>query len=62
MGRCQGGFCTPRVLDLLSRELGIPQTELTKYGGSSHILTGVLGDMDLAAQEDTQEKAGEQNG
>ena len=40
MGRCQGGFCTPRVMEILSRELGIPQTELTKNGGASRILAG----------------------
>ena len=34
MGRCQGGFCAPRVMEILSRELGVPQTELTKSGGS----------------------------
>ena len=40
MGRCQGGFCAPRVMELLSRELGIPQTQLTKSGGGSLLLTG----------------------
>ncbi len=40
MGRCQGGFCAPRVMEILSRELGIPQTELTKSGGDSRLLTG----------------------
>ena len=40
MGRCQGGFCTPRVMEILARELGIPQTELTKNGGTSRLLTG----------------------
>jgi len=40
MGRCQGGFCAPRVMELLSRELGIPQTELTKSGGESWLLSG----------------------
>ena len=34
MGRCQSGFCTPRVLELLSRELGVPMTTLTKNGGA----------------------------
>ena len=24
MGRCQGGFCTPRLLEILSQELGLP--------------------------------------
>ena len=40
MGRCQGGFCTPRVLELLHEELGIPMTELTKSGGDSRLLAG----------------------
>ena len=40
MGRCQGGFCSPRVMDILSRELGIPLDSITKSGGSSKILTG----------------------
>lgn len=40
MGRCQGGFCAPRVMEVLSRELGIVQTELTKSGGDSRLLVG----------------------
>ena len=40
MGRCQGGFCTPRVMEILARELGVPQTELTKNGGTSRLLAG----------------------
>jgi glycerol-3-phosphate dehydrogenase len=43
MGRCQGGFCTPRVLDILSCELGVTPLELTKFGGSSTILAGLAG-------------------
>jgi glycerol-3-phosphate dehydrogenase len=35
MGRCQGGFCGPRVLKILSRELGIPVTEVTRKGKGS---------------------------
>ena len=38
MGRCQGGFCAPRVMELLSRELGVPQTELTKNGGAPLVI------------------------
>ena len=44
MGRCQGGFCTPRVLDILSEELGVSPLELTKFGGESKILTGRVGE------------------
>lgn len=40
MGRCQGGFCTPRVLELLHQELSVPMTELTKGGGESRLLAG----------------------
>lgn len=32
MGRCQAGFCSPRVIELLSQELGIPQWEVKKNG------------------------------
>ena len=35
MGRCQAGFCTPRTMEILSRELGIPMTEITKKGEGS---------------------------
>ena len=40
MGRCQAGFCSPRVLEILSRELGIPQEKLTKSGGASFPIVG----------------------
>ena len=40
MGRCQGGFCSPRVMDILSRELGVPIDSITKSGGDSKILIG----------------------
>ena len=40
MGRCQAGFCSPKVLGILSRELDIPADEITKCGGSSNILDG----------------------
>jgi glycerol-3-phosphate dehydrogenase len=38
MGRCQGGFCTPRVLNIMARELHVPVTELTKKGKNSTLL------------------------
>jgi glycerol-3-phosphate dehydrogenase len=39
MGRCQGGFCGPKVLEIISKELHIPMTEVTLKGGESKILT-----------------------
>ena len=40
MGRCQGGFCAPRVMEILARELGIDQLEVTKAGPGSQLLVG----------------------
>ena len=40
MGRCGSGFCSPRTLEILARELGVPMTEITKCGGNSVILNG----------------------
>ena len=37
MGRCQGGFCTPYIVEILAEELGIPVTEVTKSGAGSYI-------------------------
>lgn len=42
MGRCHGGFCTPRVMEIISREAGIPLERITKKGGSSYILNSPL--------------------
>ncbi|NMB46609.1 MAG: NAD(P)/FAD-dependent oxidoreductase [Firmicutes bacterium] len=38
MGRCQGGFCTPHVVRILARELGVTPLEVTKRGDGSHLL------------------------
>ncbi|MBO5198104.1 MAG: NAD(P)/FAD-dependent oxidoreductase [Lachnospiraceae bacterium] len=40
MGRCQGGFCGPYIVELLARELGIPYDKVTKSGGDSYINIG----------------------
>lgn len=40
MGRCQAGFCTPRVMEILARELHKDQTEITKYGKGSNLVIG----------------------
>jgi glycerol-3-phosphate dehydrogenase len=42
MGRCQGGFCAPRVMEILADELGVSIVEITKNGGNSYMLTGTL--------------------
>ena len=38
MGRCQGGFCMPYIIEILADELGIPIEDVTKFGGSSKII------------------------
>lgn len=40
MGRCQGGFCGPRVQEIIARELGIDQAEVLLEQAGSTILTG----------------------
>ncbi len=40
MGRCQAGFCTPRVLDILARELQVPVTAVRKNARGSEVLVG----------------------
>ena len=38
MGRCQAGFCTPKAMEILSRELGIPMEEINKNRPGSNLL------------------------
>lgn len=40
MGRCQGGFCSPRVLDILARRLGKKPSEILLDAQGSFVLTG----------------------
>lgn len=40
MGRCQAGFCTPRTMEILARELGITMEEICKNAPGSNMLTG----------------------
>lgn len=40
MGRCQGGFCGPRVLEILARELHCEPTAVCKDKAGTEILTG----------------------
>lgn len=39
-GRCQGGFCGPRVLEILERELGCDPTEVLLEAPGSNVLMG----------------------
>lgn len=54
MGRCQGGFCSPRVLEILTKELGADPLEITKKGPGSNMLVGRI-------KEFLQDEGGDQN-
>ena len=43
MGRCQGGFCSARVMQILAEELGVGLNEVTKSGQGSWVLGGGIG-------------------
>ncbi len=40
MGRCQGGFCQPRVAEIIANVLGVDLKDVTKNGGKSNIIIG----------------------
>lgn len=40
MGRCQGGFCTYKILKIIMRETHLQYNEITKRGGNSYIIKG----------------------
>ena len=44
MGRCQGGFCTPKTMQILARERGMDFCEVTKSGGTSRMIAGLCKD------------------
>ena len=41
MGRCQGGFCGPKVIEILARELNCKPTDINKNNAGSNMVTGV---------------------
>ena len=44
MGRCQAGFCSPKTMEILERELKLSMFDITKCGGKSNIVVGVIKD------------------
>ena len=42
MGRCQGGFCSPRVAQIIAEETGVPLRSVTKCGGESLLLVDTV--------------------
>lgn len=44
MGRCQAGFCTPRTVEILARELGVDESEIQKARAGSYYLLAQEGE------------------
>ena len=44
MGRCQMGFCTPKIMEILAKELGVSIDEINKKGKGSELIEGRLKD------------------
>jgi glycerol-3-phosphate dehydrogenase len=42
MGRCQGGFCSPRVAQIIAEETGVCLQSVTKCGGDSLLLVDTV--------------------
>ena len=57
MGRCQGGFCTPKIMELLERELGMRPDEITKRGPGSELVVGT--NKDAIVTPDRAQEGGE---
>ena len=41
MGRCQAGFCSPRTMEILEREVPMSMYDITKNGGKSAFVVGL---------------------
>ena len=49
MGRCQGGFCTPKIMELLAREVpGLEEGSSTKDGAGSPLALGRTKEVDAS--------------
>jgi glycerol-3-phosphate dehydrogenase len=56
MGRCQGGFCGPKVLGILSKELQISPLKVTQKGSESFVLTSRNKELPVVEGEQDYEK------
>ena len=51
MGRCQGGFCTYKLLKIIARETGCSMNKITKRGGGSWIVNKAVGDFPIEKKQ-----------
>jgi len=47
MGKCQGGFCSYKILHLISKETGLPIEKITKRGGKSYLVKEKISSLNL---------------
>jgi glycerol-3-phosphate dehydrogenase len=59
MGRCQGGFCEPRVVEILARELKVKPTDVTYDGEKSYLFSRRSGEIKSDLGYDEQEEQDE---
>ncbi|MFP4363054.1 MAG: NAD(P)/FAD-dependent oxidoreductase [Spirochaetia bacterium] len=54
MGRCQGGFCTHKILQIIQRETGLPLEEITKRGRESYVVKKRVGDYKIDSYQEAK--------
>jgi len=47
MGKCQGGFCTDRIVKIISRETGMDISSITKRGRGTYLARNRIGDFEV---------------
>ena len=52
---CRCGFCTPRTMEILARELHVDQSEITKSGGNSKLIVGINKDS-IRTEDGTEDR------
>ena len=62
MGRCQSGFCMPRLMEMLSERLDIPLHAVTKRGGDSWLVTPMKRDATTGSEVDRARDTDEDTG
>jgi glycerol-3-phosphate dehydrogenase len=52
MGRCQGGFCTYRIMEIIEQETGMSPFTISKRGSGSELAVGTIGDLPVRPLSD----------
>jgi glycerol-3-phosphate dehydrogenase len=56
MGRCQGGFCSYRIMKIIERETGQPIEAVTKRGGMSRMISDRVGALSVSHSTEPKPK------